>query len=72
MFEPDQNVVLSKFSNKAYFKSKMGRLLSAPIKSDGTIDYKDSGVVDYFFLTTDELEEAFMVLGILEENDEIH
>lgn len=72
MFEPGQNVILSKFSKKAYFRSKNGKLLYAPIKPDGTIDYRESNVVDYFFLTTDEWEEAFMVLDILEENDEIH
>ena len=70
-FDPGQNVVVSQFSNKAYFKNKLGRLCFAPVSSDGTIDYRESGVVDYFFLTTDEWEEAFNILSILEEDDEV-
>ena len=70
-FMEGQNVILSKFSQKAYFKNKLGRLCSAPINPDGTIDYREAGVVDYFFLTTDEWEEAFTILDILEEEDEV-
>ena len=71
MFQPDQNVVISSFTNKAYFKNKLGRLCQAPVSDEGTIDYREAGVVDYFFLTTDEWAEAFAVLDILEERDEI-
>ena len=71
MFQPDQNVVISTFTNKAYFKNKVGRLCYAPVSDTGTIDYREAGVVDYFFLTTDEWAEAFAVLDILEERDEI-
>ena len=70
-FDPGINVVVSKFSNKAYFKNKLGRLCSAPVSPEGTIDYREAGVVDYFFLTTDEWEEAFHILDILEETDEV-
>ena len=69
-FDPGQNVIISKFSDKAYFKNKLGRLCYAPISDEGTIDYREAGVVDYFFLTTDEWAEAFAVLDILEESDE--
>lgn len=68
-FMEGQNVIVSKFSNKAYFKNKLGRLCYAPISPEGTIDYREAGVVDYFFLTQDEWEEAFMILDILEEED---
>lgn len=71
-FDPGQNVIYSQFTNKAYFKNKLGRLCSAPVGDDGkTIDFREAGVVDYFFLTTDEWEEAFHVLSILEEQDEV-
>ena len=71
MFNPGDNIVVSQFTNKAYFKNKLGRLCCAPISDTGTIDYREAGVVDYFFLTTDEWEEAFTILDILEEQDEI-
>ena len=68
-FMEGQNVIVSQFSNKAYFKNKLGRLCYAPVNSDGTIDYREAGVVDYFFLTQDEWEEAFTILDIMEEDD---
>ena len=71
MFQPDQNVIISTFTNKAYFKNKMGRLCYAPVSEEGTIDYREAGMVDYFFLTTDEWIEAFAILNIFEERDEI-
>jgi hypothetical protein len=70
-FDPGQNVIVSPISNKAFFKNKLGRLCNAPVSDDGTIDYREAGVVDYFFLTTDEWVEAFAILDILEERDEI-
>lgn len=70
-FDPGDNIVISQFSDKAYFKNKLGRLCYAPVSPEGTIDYREAGVVDYFFLTTEEWEEAFNVLSILEERDEI-
>lgn len=71
MFDKGQNVIYSKFSNLAYFKSIQGRLYSAPLKEDGkTIDFREALPVDYFFLEEDALQEAFMVLDILEETDE--
>jgi hypothetical protein len=70
-FNPGDNVIVSQFTDKAYFKNKLGRLCSAPVSSDGTIDYREAGVVDYFFLTTEEWEEAFNILSILEERDEV-
>lgn len=71
-FDKDQNIIVSKFSDKAYFKNKLGRLCYAPISDDGTIDYREAGVVDYFFLTTEEWQEAFHILDILEEQDDTH
>lgn len=68
MFQEGQKVIVSDFSKKAYFKNKLGRLCSAPVSDDGqTIDYTEARAVDYFFLTTDEWEEAFAILDIMEE-----
>jgi hypothetical protein len=70
-FREGQNVVISKFSNIAYFKNKSGKLCQAPVNTEGSIDFREASMVDYFFLTTEELEEAFMALEIMEEQDEI-
>lgn len=70
-FREGQNVIVNKFSNLAYFKNKSGRLFQAPVSPEGTIDFRESSMVDYFFLTTEELEDAFMALELLEEQDEV-
>lgn len=69
-FREGQNVVVNKFSNTAYFKNKRGKLCQAPVKDDGGIDFCEASMVDYFFLTTEELGDAFMALELLEEQDE--
>ncbi len=71
-FREGQNVIVNRFSNLAYFKNKTGKLCQAPVNTEGTIDFREASMVDYFFLTTEELEDAFMALELLEEQDEIH
>lgn len=56
---------------KAYFK-KHNKLYEAPYDVETkVIDFTQVSMVDWFFLTTDEMEDAFMVLDIMEERDEI-
>lgn len=65
------DAVFSPVSNKAYFKQH-GRLYSAPFDSETkTIDFEKVSLVDWFFLTTDEWEDAFNILSIMEEQDEV-
>lgn len=65
------NTVFSPITNKAYFK-KHGKLYEAPFDLDSkVIDFTGISVVDYFFLTTEEFENAMTVLSILEEQDEV-
>lgn len=63
--------VYSPTTMKAYFK-KHGKLYHAPYDEETkVIDFQQVGMVDWFFLTQEELEDAFMVLDIMEERDEI-
>ena len=63
--------VYSPNTMKAYFK-KHGRLYEAPYDEDTkVIDFTEVSMVDWFFLTAEEMEDAFMVLDIMEERDEI-
>ena len=63
--------VFSPVTNKAYFK-KHGKLYEAPFDEDTkVIDFTEVSVVDYFFLTSEEFENAMAVLSILEEQDEV-
>lgn len=65
------NTVFSPVTNKAYFK-KHGKLYEAPFDMETkNIDFMEVAVVDYFFLTPEEFENAMVVLGLLEEYDEI-
>lgn len=63
--------VYSPTTMKAYFK-KHGKLYQAPYDEDSKIiDFTEVAMVDWFFLTQEEMEDAFMVLDIMEERDEI-
>lgn len=65
------NTVFSPVTNKAYFK-KHGKLYEAPFDMESkNIDFMEVAVVDYFFLTPEEFENAMIVLGLLEEQDEV-
>ncbi len=65
------NTVFSPVTNKAYFK-KHGKLYEAPFDLESkVIDFTEVAVVDYFFLTSEEFENAMVVLGLLEEQDEV-
>lgn len=65
------NTVFSPVTNKAYFK-KHGKLYEAPFDMETkNIDFMEVSVVDYFFLTPEEFENAMVVLGLLEEHDEV-
>lgn len=65
------HTVFSPITNKAYFK-KHGKLYEAPFDMESkNIDFMEVAVVDYFFLTPEEFENAMEVLSILEEYDEI-
>ena len=51
------------------------KLYKAPMKDENTIDFTQAYKVDYFFLTTDEFEEAMTILSIfdeMEQEDDIH
>jgi hypothetical protein len=66
--------VFSPISNTAFFKSHK-KLYNAPMKDENTIDFERASKVDYFFLTTEEFEEAMTILSIfdeMEQDDEIH
>jgi egghead protein (zeste-white 4 protein) len=61
------NTVFSPITNKAYFK-KHGKLYEAPFDSESkVIDFTEVGMVDYFFLTTEELEDAFWALVAMQK-----
>ena len=63
--------VYSPTTMKAYFK-KHGKLYEAPFDEETkVIDFQQVSMVDWFFLTTEEMEDAFMVLDIMEERDEV-
>lgn len=60
--------ILSPISNN-YFFMKYKKLYKAPPKDDdqNIIDFSRADRVDYFFLTSDEFEEAMAVLSIFDE-----
>jgi guanylate kinase len=61
------NAIFSPVTNKAYFK-KHGKLYEAPFDIDTkNIDFMEVAVVDYFFLTPLEFENAMEMLNALEE-----
>lgn len=65
------DAVFSPVTNKAYFK-KHGKLYEAPFDSETKIiDFEQVAMVDWFFLTTEEREDAFNILSILEEQNEV-
>lgn len=65
------NAVFSPVTNQAYFKQH-NKLYRAPFDSETkVIDFEQVAMVDWFFLTTEEMEDAFMVLEILEEQNEV-
>jgi DNA-binding transcriptional regulator LsrR (DeoR family) len=65
------DTVFSPITNKAYFK-KHGKLYEAPFNEETMdIDFTEVCMVDYFFLTSEEFENAMAVLSILEERNEI-
>lgn len=66
--------VLSPISGNAFFMQHK-KLYKAPMKDENTIDFTQAYKVDYFFLTTDEFEEAMTILSIfdeMEQEDDIH
>lgn len=61
------NAIFSPVTNKAYFK-KHGKLYEAPFDMETkNIDFMEVAVVDYFFLTPTEFENAMEMLNALEE-----
>jgi len=61
------NAIFSPVTNKAYFK-KHGKLYEAPFDMETkNIDFMEVAVVDYFFLTPLEFENAMEMLNALEE-----
>ena len=61
--------VYSPNTMKAYFK-RHGKLYEAPFDEETkVIDFQQVSMVDWFFLTQEEMEDAFMVLEIMEERD---
>ena len=58
--------VLSPISGNAFFIQHK-KLYTAPMKNENTIDFERADKVDYFFLTTDEFEEAMTILSIFDE-----
>ena len=65
------DAVFSPVTNKAYFK-KNGRLYNAPFDSETkVIDFEQVSLVDWFFLTPEETEDAFNILSIMEEDNEV-
>lgn len=65
------DAVYSPTTNRAYFKQH-GRLYHAPFDLDTkTIDFQQIALVDWFFLTSEEMEDAFVILDIMEEQDEV-
>ena len=66
--------VLSPISGNAFFIQHK-KLYTAPMKNENTIDFERADKVDYFFLTSDEFEEAMTILSIFDEmenEDDIH
>ena len=61
--------VISPITNKAYFKSHK-RLYAAKINNENNIDFESAERVDYFFLTSEEFEDAMLVLGIFDEREQ--
>lgn len=62
--------VYSPTSNKAYFKQH-GKLYSAPYNTETKIiDFEEVFMVDWFFLTPEEMEDAFVALEIMEEQED--
>ena len=64
--------VYSPVTMKAYFK-KHGKLYEAPYdENTKVIDFQEVSMVDWFFLTSEEMEHAFTILDIMEERNDIH
>ena len=62
--------VISPLTNRAYFKSHK-RLYFAPINDENNIDFERAEKVDYFWLTSEDFEEAMAILSIFDEREGI-